>query len=149
MKQSLDDLCFNLCSTLCPHISFRQEQFWVKNLEMSVWHHPLVDDLDYTLDMVSTGSPFHLLGLSANLFPIGSWESLAFLAFGTCWWLPTPIHQAPLLHNSVQIPDYLYIMHTSSHTWFCAPLSPLSSLLNPKSTYTSTSHEYFVPSSKD
>jgi hypothetical protein len=30
-------LSYSLCSTLCPHIFFRQEPFWVKNLEMSVW----------------------------------------------------------------------------------------------------------------
>jgi hypothetical protein len=30
--QSLHGLSFNLCSTLCPYISFRQEPFWVKNL---------------------------------------------------------------------------------------------------------------------
>jgi hypothetical protein len=43
--QSLDDLSFSLCSTLCPCISFRQEQFWVKNLEMSGWPHPLTRGL--------------------------------------------------------------------------------------------------------
>jgi hypothetical protein len=37
---SLDGLSFSLCSTFCPHISFRQEPFWVKNLEMSTWPHP-------------------------------------------------------------------------------------------------------------
>jgi hypothetical protein len=30
--QSLDDLSFSLCSALCPCISIRQEQFWVKML---------------------------------------------------------------------------------------------------------------------
>ena len=30
--QSLDDLSFSLCSILCPYISTRQEQFWVKFL---------------------------------------------------------------------------------------------------------------------
>ena len=35
--QTLDGLSFSLCSTFCPHISFRQEPFWVKNLEMSGW----------------------------------------------------------------------------------------------------------------
>jgi hypothetical protein len=32
---------FSLCFTLCPCISFGQEPFWVKNLEMSGWPHPL------------------------------------------------------------------------------------------------------------
>ena len=39
VKQSLDGLSFSVCSTLCPHISFRQEPFWVKNLETSGWPH--------------------------------------------------------------------------------------------------------------
>ena len=38
--QSLDGLSFGLCSTLCFCISFRQEPFWVKNLEMSGWPYP-------------------------------------------------------------------------------------------------------------
>jgi len=38
--QSMDGLSFSQCSTLCLNISFRQEQFWVKNLEMSGWHYP-------------------------------------------------------------------------------------------------------------
>ena len=33
VKQSLDGLSFSLCFTLCPCVSFRQEQFWVKNFE--------------------------------------------------------------------------------------------------------------------
>jgi hypothetical protein len=32
--QSLDGLSFSLCSPLSSRISFRQEQFWVKILEM-------------------------------------------------------------------------------------------------------------------
>jgi hypothetical protein len=31
-KTIMDGLSFSLCSTLCPCISFRQEQFWVKIL---------------------------------------------------------------------------------------------------------------------
>jgi hypothetical protein len=30
--QSLESLCFSLCSTFCPFISFRQEQFGLKFL---------------------------------------------------------------------------------------------------------------------
>jgi hypothetical protein len=41
--QSLDSLSFILCSTLCPCISFRQEQFWVKILEMVGWPHPSIE----------------------------------------------------------------------------------------------------------
>jgi hypothetical protein len=38
--QLLDGHFFSLFSRLCPNISFRQEQFWVKNMEMSGWPHP-------------------------------------------------------------------------------------------------------------
>jgi hypothetical protein len=37
VEQSLDGLSFSLCSTLCPCISFRQEQIWVKFLDMGGW----------------------------------------------------------------------------------------------------------------
>ena len=40
MGQSLDGLSFSLCSTLSPCISFRQNQFWVKNFEMGGWPYP-------------------------------------------------------------------------------------------------------------
>jgi hypothetical protein len=40
--QSLYGLSFSLCSILCPCISFRQEQFWVKIFEMSGWSHPSI-----------------------------------------------------------------------------------------------------------
>jgi len=91
--------------------------------------------------MVSTGSFSPLLGISANVVPVGFWESLAFLASGTIWWL-SPVLHPPLLHNTVQFPDPLYISPVSSHTWFCAhfPLPPpLSNSLSP-----STSPHYFV-----
>ena len=40
VEQSLDGLSFSLCSTLCPYISFRQGQFWVKILVMGGEHIP-------------------------------------------------------------------------------------------------------------
>ena len=70
--QSLDDLSFSLCFTRCPFISFRQEQFWVKNFEMGGWPHPSTGGCDYLLEVVSTGSIFPLLGILANVIPIGS-----------------------------------------------------------------------------
>ena len=67
--QSLDSLSFILCSTLCPCISFRQEQLWVKILEMGGWPHPSIKGCVYPLDMVSTGFPSPLWGISANAIP--------------------------------------------------------------------------------
>jgi hypothetical protein len=55
------------------------------------------------------------LGISANVIPVGSWEPLAFLAYGAFWWLP-PDPYPPLLHTSIQIPDPLYISTISSPT---------------------------------
>jgi hypothetical protein len=56
-----------------------------------------------------------LVGISANVIPVGPWEPPVFLASLICWWLPTDPHP-PLLHTSVQIPDPI-----SSHTWSCPP----------------------------
>ena len=51
MEQSLDGLSFSICSTLCSCISFRQEQFWVKNFEMGGWPHPSTECHVFSLDM--------------------------------------------------------------------------------------------------
>ena len=85
MGQSLDVLSFSLYSIPCPCISFRQEQFWVNIFEMGEWPHPSTGGCAYPQNMVSTGSLSSLLGISANVIPNGAWESLAFLASGTCW----------------------------------------------------------------
>jgi hypothetical protein len=45
VERSLDRLSFGLCSTLSPHISFRQKTSGLKNLEMSRWPHPPTRDL--------------------------------------------------------------------------------------------------------
>jgi hypothetical protein len=82
------------------------------------------------LNSVSTVSPSPLLSISTNLIPIGSWEPLAFLASRTCMWLP-PVPHLPLLHTSVQIPDTLYIIPVSSHTWSCSPFLPPPPLFLP------------------
>jgi hypothetical protein len=119
VEHCLDVLSFSLCSTLCPCISFRQEQLWVKILEMGGWPHPSIKGCVYPLDMVSTGFPFPLLDISANVIPTGSWEPLAFLASGTFLWLP-PVSHPPLLHTPVQFPDPLYFSPVSSHTCSCS-----------------------------
>ena len=70
VAQSLDGFSFNLCFTLCPCISFRQEPFWVKNLEMSGYPifqlGPLPNLWIWSLQTLSP-----LLGISANLIPVG------------------------------------------------------------------------------
>ena len=45
----------SVCSTLCPYISFRQEQFWVKIFEMGGWPNPSMRSHAYPLYKVTTG----------------------------------------------------------------------------------------------
>jgi len=84
--------------------------------------------------MVSTASPFPLLVISANLIPVGFWESIAFLAYGTCWWLPTVSHP-PLLHTAVLIPVPRYIIPFSSLMWSCPLVSPPPPLFLPSPSH--------------
>jgi hypothetical protein len=72
-----------LLNFFCPYISFRQEQFWVKNSKMDRWPYPSFGGHVYLLDMVFPGSISPLLGFSVNVIPVGSWEPLASLASGT------------------------------------------------------------------
>jgi hypothetical protein len=117
--QSLDGISICLCLTRGLCNSFRQEQFWVKILEVSVWPHPSTNGLAEPLDMVSTGSPC-LLDISANHISVGSWENLAFLASETFCRLP-PVPHPLLLHTSIQFPEPLYITLVS-HSLIVLPL---------------------------
>ena len=65
-------LSFSLCSTFCPCISFRQGQFWVKIYEMGGCPHPSTRGCVYPLDTVSIVSLSLLLGILANVLPVGS-----------------------------------------------------------------------------
>jgi hypothetical protein len=78
--QSLDGLSFSLCSIFCP---FEQEHFWVKFFEICGWPHPSIEGPAYLLEVVSTGSSSPLLGISAKVIAIDSWEPLASLESGT------------------------------------------------------------------
>jgi hypothetical protein len=63
--QSLDGLSFfSLCSTLCPCISFRQEQFWVNIFEIGGWSHPSTGGHVYILEEISSGCLSLLLDIS-------------------------------------------------------------------------------------
>jgi len=62
--QSLDRPSLNLCSKFCPCSSFRQEYFWVNNLEMGVgFREPLIFLESGTLQSVFSvpQSPLHFL----------------------------------------------------------------------------------------
>jgi hypothetical protein len=84
MGQSLDGLSFSLCSIFfCPCLSFGQEHFWVKNVEMGGWPHPSTECWACLLKVVSTGFISALFCISTKVIPIGSWNTLASLASGT------------------------------------------------------------------
>ena len=83
----------------------------------------------WPLDTISVGSPSPFWAISANVFPIGSWEPLSFLASETFWLLP-PVTHPPLLHNSVQLPDTIYIS-ISSNKWICSSFHPHILLFRP------------------
>ena len=58
----------------CPCSSFGQGHFWVKNLEISGWPHPLTGGRAYLLEAVSTGSvsPSLHFWLKSSLLSLGS-----------------------------------------------------------------------------
>ena len=81
--QCPDGPSFNLCSIFCHCLSFGQEHFWVKNFEIGGWPPPSTGDHAYLLEVVSIGSISSLLGISANVIPVGYEESLTSLESGT------------------------------------------------------------------
>jgi hypothetical protein len=55
----------------------------LRKFVMGGWPHPSSEKLLYLLEVVFSGSIAQLLGISADVIPIGSWEPLAFLASGS------------------------------------------------------------------
>jgi hypothetical protein len=103
LELSLDGLSFIPWSTLCPCISFRQEQFSVKFFEKGGWIHPSTRGHASPLVMVSTGSLSPLLGISANVILNVSWEPLPFQVSGTFCWL----HQFLIPHCYTPLYNFL------------------------------------------
>jgi hypothetical protein len=68
--QSLYGLSFSFCSTLCPYISFLQEEFWINIFEVDRWPHSSTGGHAYPLELVSTGSISPWLGISAKVLPV-------------------------------------------------------------------------------
>jgi len=110
--QSLDVLSFSLCSTLCPCNSFRREQFWVKILRSGSIPQP---GSVPNLWILFSGFLSPLLGISANVIPVGSWESLVFLSSGI---FPIPHCYTPLF-------NFLYSSH-QTQTLLLMPRSLLT-----------------------
>ena len=79
---SLDGLFFSLLH-FCPCISFKQEQFQVKILNMGGWSHASFGSSVYLLEEVSSGSISPLLGILAKAIPIESSDPLTAQVSGT------------------------------------------------------------------
>ena len=76
--QFLDDLSFSLCSTLCPCISFRQEQFWVNILRMRSGPIPQLGAMPNLWICLHSFSPLCcVFMLMSSLLVLGPFESLA------------------------------------------------------------------------
>jgi hypothetical protein len=116
--QSLDGLSFSLCSTLCPCISVRQEQFWVKVLEMYVtpslyWGPWLTSKYGlYRFSLPFVGyfncHPHGILG--GSCFP-GIWDFL----------VATPSSPSPIATHLCSIS---WLSVHLLHTWFPPSFSP-------------------------
>ena len=64
-----DGLSFSLCSIFHPCIPFKQEQFWVKNVEGGLVTQSLHWSPVYLLEVVSSGSISPLLVISSKVIP--------------------------------------------------------------------------------
>jgi hypothetical protein len=113
----------------CPCSSFRQEKFWVKDFDVGGWPDPSTRGHVYLLEVFSSSFISLLLGISANVIPIGSWEPLTSLASGTFLWFPSVPH-LPLQHIFIHALGPLDISPLSS-VWDPALLFPYPPLSHP------------------
>jgi hypothetical protein len=81
--QSLDGLSFSLCSIFLPAFPLDRDNSGLKNLRWVGDFNPPLGDHIYLLEVVSSCYISPLLGILANVIPIGSWEPVASLASGT------------------------------------------------------------------
>jgi hypothetical protein len=63
-------------------ISFRQEQFWIKNFDMLEWLHPSTGVNVSLMEVAYSGSISPLLDISVKVILIGSWELITSLVTG-------------------------------------------------------------------
>ena len=76
LGQSLDGLSFSLCFISVPEVPLDRNNSGSKILKVSEWPHPSSGGPVYLLKVVSSGSISTLLGISAKVIPIESWEPL-------------------------------------------------------------------------
>ena len=71
---SLDCFSFSLCSIFFPVPLYRNNSGQI--FEMGGWSHHSTEGSVYLLEVASSGSISPLLGISAKVIPIESWEPL-------------------------------------------------------------------------
>jgi hypothetical protein len=106
--QSLDGLSFSLCSTLCIPV------FPLDRSPSGFGDKWVTPSPNVGLCLTSAYGlyKFSLPFVSAIVIPVRSWEALAFLASGTCWWLP-PVPQPPFYTPLFKFLT-LHVWYTSS-----------------------------------
>ena len=82
LGQSLDGLFFSLCSNFVSAFPLDRKNSGSEILLMGRWPHASTRGHVYLLEVVSSGSISPLLGISAKVIPIGSWEPLTSLVSG-------------------------------------------------------------------
>jgi hypothetical protein len=105
--QSLDGLSFSLYSTLCPCISFLQEEFWINIFEVGVWPH----FLNWRPCLSTRYGLYRFPSLLCWVF----WLMTSCGVLGTSWvpgiWdflVATQLPLPALLHTNFHIPGPLY-----------------------------------------
>jgi hypothetical protein len=81
--RSLDGLSFSLCSIFVPAFSLDRNNSGSKNLRWVSVAPSINSGPGLSTWVISSGSIYPLLGISAKVIPIGSWESLTSLVSRT------------------------------------------------------------------
>jgi hypothetical protein len=128
LGQSLDGLCFSLCSIFCPCVSFRQKLFWVEDFEVCEWPYPSTWGHIYLVEKVSSGSISLRVDILANV---------SLMSPGS---LSHPWHLGLSSSSLILHPHYYTFLFILLSLWTSllslpipdpSPPSPSSSLFNP------------------
>ena len=133
MGQTLDSLCFSLCSIFVPVFHLDRKISGFKNLRCMGGPVPQLGAVPnywrWSLQVPSP-PPFFFLVISAKSHP--PWL-LGASHFPVVWdfLVATPVPHCPLLHVSVQFPDPLYFSPVPSSACSCPLFSPLPPFRSP------------------
>ena len=83
LGRSLGGLSFSLCFIFVLIFPLDRNNSGSRIVKMGRWPHASAGDYVYLLEVVCLGSTSSLLGISAKVVPIGSWEPLTSLVSGT------------------------------------------------------------------